>query len=179
MEAQAATRTPSATARLMAAVMPRSLNEPVGLLPWCLTLSLMPPAQLPARGASRSGVRPSESETISESASRNSISSRNRQTPLRSIGLLVARRSMPPLARQCRVEAAKLVLNLQKSTAARALMIDVLGVLPCTAAIFSALEEPGGHFNTGLPRASEDWRAKKWYVVSGFLFRDRKPTLQS
>jgi len=36
VEAQATMRTPRETARVMHAVIPRSLNEPVGLLPWCL-----------------------------------------------------------------------------------------------------------------------------------------------
>ena len=37
VEAHATMRIPRASARVMHAVMPRSLKEPVGLLPWCLT----------------------------------------------------------------------------------------------------------------------------------------------
>ena len=58
VEAQAMTRLPNMRAAVTHAVIPKSLNEPVGLLPWCLMVRLTPPAQAPASGTSSSGVLP-------------------------------------------------------------------------------------------------------------------------
>src|SRR2546428_10924422 len=92
VEAQATMRTPLDTARVMHAVMPGSLTDPVGLLPWCLIVRWTGPAPQPARRVPTSGVEPSESDMIRVSGSTNGISSRNRHTPLRSIGSPLSRR---------------------------------------------------------------------------------------
>src|SRR5579872_2680806 len=89
VEAQAITRLPNIRAAVTHAVIPKSLNEPVGLLPWCLMVRFTPPAQAPASGTSSSGVLPSARVTIWLGSLTNGSNSRKRQTPLRSSILLL------------------------------------------------------------------------------------------
>src|SRR5579862_906399 len=89
VEAQAITRLPNIRAAVTHAVIPKSLNEPVGLLPWCLMVSLTSPAQALASGTSSNGVLPSARVTIWFSSLTNGSNSRKRQTPLRSSILLL------------------------------------------------------------------------------------------
>ncbi len=62
VEAQMTARAPSRTAADTAQVIPRSLNEPVGLAPSSLS-STSRPARSEMRGAGTSGVEPSWSVT--------------------------------------------------------------------------------------------------------------------
>ena len=59
VEAQIATFAPRSTAVEIAIVMPRSLNDPVGLSPSTLSSTRATPARWAIRGASSSGVLPS------------------------------------------------------------------------------------------------------------------------
>jgi hypothetical protein len=52
VEAQATHLYPRSTATEIAAVIPVSLNEPVGFMPWCLASSQSMPAIFAARGIS-------------------------------------------------------------------------------------------------------------------------------
>ena len=63
VETQATRRRSSRTACVAPQVMPLSLNDPVGLKPWCLNVSRSSPPYCAARGASSSGVLPSRRET--------------------------------------------------------------------------------------------------------------------
>ena len=64
VEAQMTARAPASTALEMAIVMPRSLNEPVGLRPSYLMNTRQPrPTSALRRGEWISGVEPSLSET--------------------------------------------------------------------------------------------------------------------
>src|SRR5579875_1561988 len=68
VDAQATHSNPLAAATLSAAVIPQSLNEPVGFIPWCLARSQFSPSDSAHRGISYSGVFPSRSVTIRLSA---------------------------------------------------------------------------------------------------------------
>jgi hypothetical protein len=92
VEAQATLRIPREAARVMQAVIPKSLNDPVGLLPWCLMVKCTGPAHQPVRRVPTKGVEPSESEIIRWPGSMKGINSRNRHTPLRSMGSPLNRR---------------------------------------------------------------------------------------
>ena len=85
-------RIPREAARVMQAVIPKSLKDPVGLLPWCLMVKWTGPAHHPVRRVPTMGVEPSESEIIRSPGSTNGINSRNRHTPLRSMGSPLNRR---------------------------------------------------------------------------------------
>src|SRR5580704_13538964 len=61
--AQATVCAPSRTACVTAVVIPVSLNEPVGLQPWCLSRKANNPQYCADRGASYTGVLPSASVT--------------------------------------------------------------------------------------------------------------------
>ena len=50
VDAQATHSNPRSLATLSAAVMPVSLNEPVGFIPWCLAKSWSIPSAFDARG---------------------------------------------------------------------------------------------------------------------------------
>src|SRR5947208_2329005 len=63
VEAHATHWNPRSTATDSAAVMPVSLKEPVGFMPWCLANSQPTPAISAQRGRSYSGVLPSQSVT--------------------------------------------------------------------------------------------------------------------
>ena len=62
VDAQITARAPSSSAFEIATVMPRSLKLPVGFAPSNLTKTSAP-SRSEARGACRSGVEPSPSET--------------------------------------------------------------------------------------------------------------------
>ena len=62
VEAQITASAPSRTAADTAQVIPRSLNEPVGLAPSSLSQTSQP-ARSDTRSASTSGVEPSDSDT--------------------------------------------------------------------------------------------------------------------
>src|ERR671934_2549694 len=81
VEAHATQEKPSWCAIEIATVMPRSLKEPVGFIPWCLAKRLSTPAAAALRGNSYRGVLPSRRVVISP-VSTGGSSSRNRQTPL-------------------------------------------------------------------------------------------------
>ena len=61
--AQTAVRAPEISACVIAAVMPVSLNEPVGLQPWCFSRRSDRPQYFAESGAWKSGVLPSNSVT--------------------------------------------------------------------------------------------------------------------
>ncbi len=73
VEAQMTTSAPSRTAALTAQVMPRSLNEPVGLAPSTFSHTSAP-TRSDSRGAGTSGVEPSSSETTGSSGPNGSRS---------------------------------------------------------------------------------------------------------
>jgi hypothetical protein len=66
VDAQTSASAPSRTAALTAHVMPRSLNEPVGLAPSIFSHTSVP-ARSDNRSASTSGVSPSPSVTTGSS----------------------------------------------------------------------------------------------------------------
>src|SRR5690349_7483749 len=68
-------RLPSSTAFVIASVIPRSLNEPVGLTPSFLRYSVAPGTCRSRRSARKSGVSPSRSVTIGVP----SVTGRNRR----------------------------------------------------------------------------------------------------
>ena len=76
VETQATRFIPSRTACDAPQVMPLSLNEPVGLKPWCLNARKSSPPYCAALGAGSSGVLPSRSVTTESKLSRNGIISR-------------------------------------------------------------------------------------------------------
>src|SRR4051812_6727197 len=76
--------TPSAFARVTAALMPRALNDAVGLRPSSLIQSLATPMERAREGASSSGVMPSPSDTGVSAASIGSTA-RYRQRSQRSV----------------------------------------------------------------------------------------------
>ena len=63
VEAHATHSNPLATATDSAAVIPVSLNDPVGFIPWCLASSQFSPSAAADFGISYSGVLPSRSVT--------------------------------------------------------------------------------------------------------------------
>src|SRR5260370_36817897 len=64
VDTQATRFRPRRTACATPQVMPLSLNDPVGLKPWCLKVRWSSPPYSAARGAFRSGVLPSRREVI-------------------------------------------------------------------------------------------------------------------
>ena len=70
VETQATRFMPSRTAWATPQVMPLSLNDPVGLKPWCLKVTASSPAHEPLSGGSSRGVLPSRSVTICVGSSR-------------------------------------------------------------------------------------------------------------
>ena len=73
VEAQITASAPSRTAADTAQVMPRSLNEPVGLAPSSLSHTSAP-TRSETRSASTSGVEPSSSDTTGSSGANGSRS---------------------------------------------------------------------------------------------------------
>src|SRR5207248_2430504 len=63
VEAHATHWNPRSTATDSAAVIPASLNEPVGFMPWCFANNQSTPAISAQRGISYSGVFPSNNVT--------------------------------------------------------------------------------------------------------------------
>ena len=76
VETQATRVIPSRTACEAPQVIPLSLNDPVGLKPWCLKTSASRPPYSAARRPGSSGVQPSRSVTTRERSSRNGMNSR-------------------------------------------------------------------------------------------------------
>ena len=66
VETQATRFIPSRSAWAAPQVMPLSLNDPVGLKPWCLKTRRSSPPYCAAGGASSSGVLPSRRVTTRE-----------------------------------------------------------------------------------------------------------------
>jgi hypothetical protein len=93
VDAQATHWKPRSMATDSAAVIPVSLNEPVGFIPWCLASSQSTPASSAERGISYSGVFPSRSVTTRSTSRTIGSSSRNRHTPLWSTGIVDVLRS--------------------------------------------------------------------------------------
>src|SRR5947209_6636095 len=81
VDAHATHSNPRDTATDSAAVIPVSLNDPVGFIPWCLASSQFSPSAFALFGSSYSGVLPSYSVTTLSSGTIGSRS-RNRHTPL-------------------------------------------------------------------------------------------------
>jgi hypothetical protein len=73
VEAQITAWAPRPAAALMATVMPRSLNEPVGFAPSIFSHTSAP-TRSDSRSASTSGVEPSPSETTGSSGANGSRS---------------------------------------------------------------------------------------------------------
>ena len=73
VDAQSTASAPSRTAALTAQVMPRSLNEPVGLAPSIFSQTSAP-TRSESTGAGTSGVEPSSSETTGSPAANGSRS---------------------------------------------------------------------------------------------------------
>ena len=73
VEAQITASAPSRTAADTAQVIPRSLNDPVGLAPSSFSHTSAP-ARSDSRGARTSGVDPSSSDTTGSSAANGSRS---------------------------------------------------------------------------------------------------------
>src|SRR5437868_2743691 len=86
VEAQATQRKPSCRAKDAAVVMPVSLNEPVGFIPWCLPSRWSSPATRAHDGNSYNGVLPSRRVMGGMSFFSRGKSSRKRHTPLPSSG---------------------------------------------------------------------------------------------
>src|SRR6266478_2913441 len=83
VEAQATHRNPPWCADEAATVMPVSLNDAVGFMPWCLAWRFSTPTARAHRGRRYSGVLPSRSVmTCSSGSEMCGRSSRKRQTPL-------------------------------------------------------------------------------------------------
>ena len=80
VEAQITASAPSRSAAETAHVMPRSLNEPVGLAPSSLSHTSQP-ARSDTRSASTSGVEPSDSETTGSPGSNGSRSRQRSISP--------------------------------------------------------------------------------------------------
>src|ERR1035437_4758028 len=81
VDAQATHAKPRSLATLIAAVMPVSLKEPVGFIPWCLAKSRSILRAMAARVMWYRGVLPSRRLTALLKSSRMGSSSRKRQTP--------------------------------------------------------------------------------------------------
>src|SRR6266436_6384010 len=93
VEAQATQRNFPWCADEAATVMPVSLNDAVGFMPWCLAWRCSTPVARAHRGRRYSGVFPSRSVmTCSSGLGMHGRSSRKRQTPLWSSGSLEVRR---------------------------------------------------------------------------------------
>src|ERR1019366_5748183 len=92
VEAQATQRNFRSCADEAAKVMPVSLNDAVGFMPWCLARRFSTPAARAHRGRWYRGVLPSPS-VMAWSAAMCGRSSRKRQTPLWSSASPDARRS--------------------------------------------------------------------------------------
>ena len=132
-------RMPRDSARVMQAVMPRSLKEPVGLLPWCLMVRWTGPAHHPVRRVPTKGVEPSEREMMRAPESTKGISSRKRHTPLRSIGSPLSRRWCQ-VRRSLRIEGVEFILHIEQAAAECAGVCILLGVLATPAGFLDALE---------------------------------------
>src|SRR5450755_1333450 len=76
VETQATRVAPSCTACEAPQVIPLSLNEPVGLKPWCLNTSASRPPYSAAWGPGNSGVQPSLNVTTRERSLKNGMNSR-------------------------------------------------------------------------------------------------------
>ena len=83
VDAHATASAPIRLACVRAAVMPRSLNDALGLCPSCFSHRSRTPAKLATASRATSGVFPSGWLTISSSRAPGSTSSRKRQTPER------------------------------------------------------------------------------------------------
>src|SRR5579875_883401 len=81
VDAHATHSNPLAAATLSAAVIPQSLKEPVGFMPWCFASNQFSPSASADRDISYKGVFPSRSVMMRYSATIGRRS-RNRQTPL-------------------------------------------------------------------------------------------------
>src|SRR5215472_12772659 len=86
VEAQATAAAPYSRAAVTPVVIPLSLNDPVGFMPWCLKRSPARPQYSDESWASQIGVLPSKRVTTRETSVVNGNSSWNRQTPLRYAG---------------------------------------------------------------------------------------------
>src|SRR5258708_27030715 len=93
VDAQATHSKPRSTATERAEVMPVSLKEPVGFVPWCLARRQSMPAILAQRGRSYRGVLPSRRVTALSGFLRMGSRSRKRHTPLWSMARVEERRS--------------------------------------------------------------------------------------
>src|ERR1035438_7970023 len=72
VDTHATSDAPSCTACDAPQVIPLSLNDPVGLNPWCLNTSASSPPYSAARGPGNSGVQPSLNVTDRKSTRLNS-----------------------------------------------------------------------------------------------------------
>jgi hypothetical protein len=81
VEAHATARADVRLACVIATVIPRSLNDPVGLWPSCFMSKRSTPAHALTAGRPSSGVFPSGWLTISSGCADGSTSSRYRHTP--------------------------------------------------------------------------------------------------
>src|SRR3982074_1696591 len=106
VEAQATQRNPAWRANEAATVMPVSLKEPVGFIPWCLARTRGTPVMRAHCGISYSGVLPSRSVIACCSFLSAGRSSRKRQTPLRSAGEEESRRCFHLVLSSCVIGAA-------------------------------------------------------------------------
>src|ERR1035437_9262696 len=91
VETQATRVAPSCTACDGPQVIPLSLNDPVGLKPWCLNPSASRPPYSAARRPGSSGVQPSLNVTTREKSSKKGRTPGGRQPPLASGGALEVR----------------------------------------------------------------------------------------
>ena len=97
---------PMRTAWLTATVIPRSLNEPVGLCPSCLSISSGTFAQRATASRCNRGVLPSHCVTTFLSGICGSTNSRNRHTPDAPMSLLSGIVPTEPLASKSARSAA-------------------------------------------------------------------------
>src|ERR1700736_3066971 len=121
--AQATQRKPPCRAKDAAAVMPVSLKDPVGFMPWCFAKSCPTPAARPQEGSSYSGVFPSRRVmTWLQSCNAGRIS-RKRQTPLSSRAFQEVRRCsqscLSPAASNPAARIPELVFQPGKATSSR------------------------------------------------------------
>ena len=115
VDAQATAVAPMRRAWVTPTVIPRSLNEPVGLWPSCLSSRWSAPVQRSSAGRWSSGVLPSGWETTS-SADGSTIS-RKRQTPDADAPGRCPRRSVKRSISSARVSRRRAVADLEQAAA--------------------------------------------------------------